>query len=360
MRILVTGACGFVGSTMISHWLKQDCDYHFIGIDNLQRAGSHINRKKLTRLGVDLHHGDIRMASDLAVLPEVDFVLDAAANPSVLAGLGESGQSRQLVEHNFLGTLNLLEFCRQRKAGLILLSTSRVYNITDLSALPMEVVGESFGLKKESLESRLVTSVSLEGISESFSTKSPVSLYGATKLASEVMALEYAQAFEIPVWINRCGVMAGAGQFARADQGVFGFWLHRWFENKPLKYIGFGGKGYQVRDCLHPADLCDLVNKQLNEPVGSDKPRLVNISGGKKSAMSLAQLSCWCANYFGPMQVEHAHEDRPYDLPWVVLDHTLASNVWGWQPQIQTDEILTQIAEHAKLNPNWLAMTGGN
>ena len=68
----------------------------------------------------------------------------------------------------------------------------------------------------------------LHGVAETFSTDPPLSLYGTTKRASEHLTLEYAEAFDMPVWVNRCGVLAGGGQFGRADQGVFSYWIHRW------------------------------------------------------------------------------------------------------------------------------------
>ena len=84
-------------------------------------------------------HGDIRCASDLDVLPAVDVVLEPAANPSVLAGVDGRASSRQLVEHNLLGTVNMLEYCRRHSAAFVLLSTSRVYSIPPLAALPVRV-----------------------------------------------------------------------------------------------------------------------------------------------------------------------------------------------------------------------------
>ena len=85
-----------------------------------------------------------------------------------------------------------------------------------------------------------------------FSTAAPVSLYGATKLASEIMALEYGGAFDFPVWITRCGVLAGAGQFGTPAQGIFAFWVNAHLRRRPLRYIGFNGTGYQARDAFHP------------------------------------------------------------------------------------------------------------
>ena len=129
------------------------------------------------------------------------------------------------MEHNLLGTINLLEYCRRCKAGLILLSTSRVYSATELAQLPIQASDFAFALK----EGYSTMGISSNGISETFPTSPPISLYGASKLASETLVLEYAEAFGFPVWINRCGVLAGAGQFCKADQGIFSFWIHSFF-----------------------------------------------------------------------------------------------------------------------------------
>ena len=96
-----------------------------------------------------------------------------------------------------------------------------------------------------------------------FSTAAPVSLYGSTKLASEVVALEYGAAFDFPVWINRCGVLAGAGQFGTPEQGIFAYWVNAHLRRRPLRYIGFDGTGYQVRDAFHPRDLAALLVAQM-------------------------------------------------------------------------------------------------
>ena len=129
MKILLTGICGFVGSVLARAWMEAEENLQIYGLDNLIRPGSELNRGPLTELGIRLFHGDIRLASDFEVLPKVDWVIDAAANPSVLAGIDGTTSSRQLVEHNLGGTINLLEFCKKTGAGFILLSTSRVYSI---------------------------------------------------------------------------------------------------------------------------------------------------------------------------------------------------------------------------------------
>lgn len=352
MRILISGVCGFVGSTLARALV--DARHEIVGFDNFIRPGSESNRDALKKIGVKLFHGDLRQPSDLETLPAVDWVIDAAANPSVLAGVDGQTSSRQLIEHNLGGTVNMLEFCKSHRAGFILLSTSRVYSITPLAALPVEVIQHAF---RPQSKTKLPPGVGPAGIAEEFSTLAPVSLYGATKLASESLALEYGETFNFPVFINRCGVLAGAGQFGRADQGIFAYWLNSYLRQRPLKYIGFGGHGHQVRDCLHPRDLAPLLAKQFTAPKLAATDRIANFSGGTASATSLRQLSDWCAAKFGPHPVAADSTPRPFDLPWVVLDSAKAAQLWDWRPQTPVAAILDEIAAHAQAHPQWLQLS---
>lgn len=354
MKILITGICGFVGSevalSLRSHWTENDAE--IVGIDNFSRNGSWRNKARLAEHGISVVHGDIRSPADLESIGHVDWVIDAAANPSVMAGVDGKSSSRQLVEYNLGGTVNLLEFCKTHTAGFVLLSTSRVYSIKPIAGLTVETVDQAYQPVAESAP----VGISANGISEQFLTQAPVSLYGATKLASEQLALEYGLTYDFPVYINRCGVMAGAGQFGKADQGIFSFWLHSWKEGRNLKYIGFDGMGYQVRDCLHPHDLAALLTKQLVKP-GGDHPGIINVSGGQKSAMSLARLSDWCTERWGAKDVASDRTPRKFDLPWVVLDHSLATESWDWSPEISVDQILGQIADFADTQKDWIGFS---
>lgn len=354
MKILITGICGFVGSTLARGWLEAEPALVIYGMDNFIRHGSEHNRIALQKLGVNLIHGDIRMASDFDALPPVDWVIDAAANPGVLAGVDGRTSSRQLVEHNLLGTANILEYCRHHKAGFILLSTSRVYSIPPLAGIKVESIGEAFCLKPDA---PLPPGLSPHGVGESFSTAPPVSLYGSTRLASETLALEYGETFGFPVRINRCGVLAGEGQFGKADQGIFAFWINSWLRRKPLTYIGFGGEGYQVRDCLHPRDLIPLLRKQT-APEAASAVRVINLGGGADNAMSLAELSRWCRDRYGDHAVSGNQETRRFDIPWLVMDSRLARESWGWRPETPLEAILDEIARHAEAHPHWLELSG--
>ena len=354
MKLLITGICGFVGSTLTRSILDRQENVHIFGVDNFIRPGSETNRHELAKLGAKIIHADVRSATDIETLPAVDFVIDAAANPSVLAGVDGKTSSRQLLEHNFWGTVNLLEYCKQHRAGLIVLSTSRVYSVPPLANLEVEIHQRAFRPKSGA---SLPPGLTEAGVNESFSTAPPISLYGASKLASEIIALEYAETFQFPVWMNRCGVLAGAGQFGKADQGIFAFWINAHLRRRPLKYIGFDGGGHQVRDCLHPRDLVPGLIAQMNFG-GKEKARIVNLSGGAANAMSLAQLTDWCDARFGKHGVASDANPRRFDIPWMVLDSSLATKEWNWAPRTNLHEVLEEIAKHAEQHPHWLEISG--
>ncbi len=353
MKLLITGICGFVGSTLARALLETAGDLQITGIDNFIRPGSERNRRELSALGVKVFHGDVRCAADFETLPAADFVIDAAANPSVLAGVDGKTSSRQLLEHNLWGTVNILEYCKAHRAGLILLSTSRVYSVPPLAALPVEIHQHAF---RPQAGAKLPHGLGVNGVTEDFSTAPPVSLYGSSKLASEAVALEYGDTFDFPVWINRCGVLAGAGQFGKADQGIFSFWIHSHLRRRPLKYIGFDGHGHQVRDCLHPRDLVPVLLAQMKHR-GPDRSRIANFSGGAINAMSLAQLTAWCDQRFGRHAIAADANPRPFDIPWMVLDPSRAAREWNWLPQTPLLQVLDEIAAHAEHNPNWLELS---
>jgi dolichol-phosphate mannosyltransferase len=284
------------------------------------------------------------LASDLALLPPADWVIDAAANPSVLAGLDGSSSSRQLFEHNLIGMLNVLEYCKTSHAGLLLLSSSRVYSIRDLAAIPLREEREAFRLDTTRI---LANGLSEHGINSAFSTEPPISLYGSTKLASETVALEYGAAFGFPVWITRCGVLAGAGQFGTADQGIFAYWINTHLRRKALRFLNFGGTGHQVRDAFHPRDLADLLLRQIRRE-RTDGRRIYTAGGGPGNAISLAQLTPWCDDRFGPHVPQRDPSSRPFDIPWMVMDNREARENLGWSPASTLESICEEIALHAE------------
>ena len=353
MKILISGVSGFVGSTLAHGLLDNVSSREIIGLDNLSRAGSQLNVEPLKKRGILFHHGDIRSVRDLDAIGKVDWIVDAAANPSVLAGVDGTTSSRELIENNLYGTVNLLELAKRHGAGFTLLSTSRVYSVKALSEIPVVVEDAAF---VPDLAVPLPPGATERGIAENFSTAAPVSLYGASKLASEAVALEYGETFDFPVWINRCGVLAGAGQFGHLEQGIFAFWINGYLRRRQLKYIGFDGGGHQCRDCFHPRDLLPLLEKQFAAGQ-SNKPRVINLGGGTTNMMSLAQLSRWCAHRFGAHPIGNDAAARLFDVPWLLMDSRLARETWDWRPSMKLETILDEIARHAEAHPDWLEIS---
>ncbi len=233
LRILVTGGLGFVGSSLSTYFRERGHD--IVALDNLKRRGSELNLPRLKKLGVEFFHADIRQFWDLDSLPgDFDLMIEASAEPSVHAG--NDGSPRYVLDTNLNGALNCLEFARKRCDFVAFLSTSRVYSIPHLQSLPLHE-----GKNGYSLLGSHGQGFSEAGIAENFPIDGYRSLYGSTKLAGEMFLEEYGEAFGLNYVINRCGVLAGPGQFGRVDQGVYTLWVAHHLYGKPLSYTGFGG-----------------------------------------------------------------------------------------------------------------------
>lgn len=356
MKVLITGVCGYVGSRIAARLAGSSGALEVFGVDNLSRRGSETNLPFLEERGVRFFHGDVRLAEDLDSLPQADWVVDCAANPSVMAGMAPgTATPQQLTSINLGGTLNLLEYCRRRGAGLVLLSTSRVYSGAALNAVPLKKTATRFTPSGRSLPQGFTAL----GVSEKFSTAAPLSLYGATKLASEVMAEEYACNFGFPLWINRSGVIGGPGQFGKADQGIFSYWACAYALAKRPKFIGYGGRGLQVRDWVSAEEVAELVLKQIKAP-SAKAPRTVNIGGGLSNSMSLRELDDFCRDFFGAAgKTEGAAATRPNDVPYYVTDASLARRHWGWAPSEKNSARLERTCRWALENRDFIARWWG-
>lgn len=337
MRILITGGAGFVGANLALAFAEAGATV--TSVDNLHRLGSELAVSRLRAAGVSFVHGDIRNPEDFEPLPAADLLLECAAEPSVHAGYGDG--ARYVVNTNLLGTFNCLEYVRRHRAALVFLSTSRVYSIAALRALPLRRTGQRLVLPP----GEAGIGWSERGIDEEFPTRGARSLYGATKLASELLIEEYAAAHGLKAIVNRCGVLTGPWQMGKVDQGFFVLWAARHLYGGPLAYSGFGGSGHQVRDVLHIADLYDLVCREIGA-LDTHAGKVYNVGGGPEVSVSLAELSELCAARAG-RQIELGSDPvtRAADIPFFVTDTTRVKEATGWSPTRSVTTILDEVFE---------------
>lgn len=235
MRALVTGGAGFVGASVCLSLAARNPDWELLAFDNLKRRGSELNLPRLREAGITFIHGDVREPGDLMAVPRIDALVECSAEPSVLAGYGL--EADYVVRTNLLGAYNCLELARRDDALFLFLSTSRVYPVEALNRLELTEAKTRFELGPE----QTLPGVSPAGISEAFPLDGARTLYGTTKLAGELLAAEYAEAFGLRTVIDRCGVIAGPWQMGKVDQGVFTHWVLSHHFGRPLRYIGYGG-----------------------------------------------------------------------------------------------------------------------
>jgi CDP-paratose 2-epimerase len=335
MRVLVTGGAGFVGGNVATALAERHPEWHLIALDNLRRRGSELNLPRLRDAGVEFVHGDVRELADLEGVAELDAVVECSAEPSVLAGL--DGGLDYLVQTNLVGAYNCLELARRCGAQVVFLSTSRVYPVAALTALELIEAETRFELGN----SQAVLGASSAGVSEEFPLVGARTLYGATKLAAELLIAEYAETFGLSAVVNRCGVIAGPWQMGRVDQGVFGYWLLAHYFGRPLEYVGFGGSGKQVRDVLHVDDLIDLIDDQLARPAAWSRVT-VNVGGGRSCSLSLLELTDLCRDLTGRrVEVGPAGTDRKGDIPVYLSDCRRLFAHTAWRPQRDARAVLS-------------------
>jgi CDP-paratose 2-epimerase len=343
-KILVTGGAGFVGSNLAIALKENFENCEVIVLDNLYRQGSELNIPRLESVGITFINGDIRKVSDLNKCGKFDFLIECSAEPSVLAG--KNGDTSYLIQTNLQGALNCVELCRQYDAGMLFLSTSRVYPIKPQIEAELIEMETRFELS----DNQKICGYSAAGIAENFPMNGERSLYGGTKYAAEIMLEEYRSAFSLPIIINRSGVIAGPWQFGKADQGIAAFWIASHLMGKKLKYIGFGGSGKQVRDMLHIDDLIRLVLVQLASPEKFSQG-VFNIGGGRKISASLLELTQICQKITGKtIPIGSEPETRYADIPVYLSDNSKIKNVCSWQPEKNIETLIEDIH-------NWLLQT---
>jgi CDP-paratose 2-epimerase len=326
-HVLITGGAGFVGSTLAIDLRRRFPGLRVTAFDNLYRRGSELNLGALAEAGAAFVHGDVRCPEDLRGLRHApSLIIECSAEPSAQAGYG--GSAEPLIRTNLEGCFHCLEYARGVGAAFLFLSTSRVYPVAALNALAFREEATRFVLD----DAQQTRGASREGVAEEFPLDGARSLYGMTKLAAELMIAEYADAYRMRTVIDRCGLIAGPRQMGKSDQGVIALWVAAHYFRRPLRYIGFGGSGKQVRDVLHIDDLCALVADQV-ERFDAYAGGLFNAGGGTGRSVSLLELTAICEEVTGNrLAIGSEAETRPADIRLFVTDHRRVTAAGEWRP----------------------------
>ena len=335
MNILITGGCGFVG-TNLSLYLKSK-KYNVYTLDNLCRKGSKFNYTVLKKKKIKNFRINIANYKKLKGLRKFDLIIDCCAEAAVEV-------SRKKIDEvfntNLIGTFNILKKAKRDKSKIIFLSSSRVNSIKNIN----KIIGNNSNLKKKLHINKL--------IDDKFENSRPKSLYGFTKLASEMLIEEFNYAFGLKYIINRCGVISGPLQFGKQDQGFVSLWVIHHIMKKKLSYIGYGGHGNQVRDVLHIDDLCELIHKQI-KIINKIYNKLYTVGGSKISYTSLKNLTKICQNITGnKISIDKKKSTSIYDIPYFITDNRKVSKAYKWRPKKNINKIVYDITTWINNNKN--------
>ena len=317
MKILITGGCGFIGSNL-SIFLKQNIkNSKILSIDNLSRKGSNLNQKRLLKHKIKNLKINLSDLKKVISLQRFDLIIHCAAEPAIEIS---RSKANEVFKSNLVSTFNILQKCAKDKSNIIFLSSSRVYAIEDL-----------LKLKKN------------QTVNEKFNVEKAKSIYGFTKISSELLIKEYSYLYKIKYLINRVALVTGPWQFGKQEQGFVSLWVWHHINKKKLNYIGFGGKGRQVRDLLHIDDLCELILLQIKN-IKKINNKIINVGGGKKNSVSLSQLTNYCSTLTRhKIKIGSVKKTSPYDVPYYVSNNAHVKKIYKWTPKRNLKKILLDL-----------------
>ena len=322
MKILITGGCGFVGSNLALFLKKKGFSVHTL--DNLTRKGSTYNSNLLKKQKIKNYKINISNIKKIKSLPKYDLILDCCAEAAVEISKNDFDK---VINTNLIGTINILKKSKNDKSKIIFISSSRIYPLEEMNKI----------IKNKNLKSKIK-------ISKMFSEKDkiigPKTIYGLTKLCSEMLIEEFSYAYKLKYLINRCGVISGPLQFGKQDQGFVSLWIWRHLNKKKLSYIGYGGYGNQIRDVLHIDDLSELILLQIKN-INKINNKLFTVGGSKTSYTSLSQLTKLCQKITGnKIKMGKVSKTSSYDIPYYLSDNTHVSNTYRWKPKRNINQVV--------------------
>ena len=303
MRVLVTGAAGFIGRWVVGELL--DRGHTVLPVDNLV-AGDVTNLDEFAgRPGLlPFEEGDVREAEACRRwTAEVDAVAHLAASISVQDSIDDPATT---FENDVVGTFQLLEGARASGARVLFMSTCMVY---DRATTP-------------------------EGIGEMHATK-PASPYAASKLSGEALTLSYFHAYGLPTTVVRPFNTYGPFQRSVGEGGVVAIFTRLSLAGEPLRIYG---DGTQTRDLLYATDCARFVCDALLSDAATG--RVLNAGTGRDvSVNDLAAAVEPAAERI--VHVDHIHPQS--EIAVLRCDAREAERVLGWRPEVSLDEGLGRV-----------------
>lgn len=338
--VLVTGSSGLIGSAVVEHF--NALGWLVIGLDNNMRADffgpggdTTRNRQRLRAqcanfLDIDLDIRDRNRVLNLVERLAPDLIVHAAAQPS------HDLAARRIFddfEVNAGGTLNLLEAARAMDAVFVHLSTNKVYGDA-----PNDLAFTELETRYEYADGRT-------GIDETMRIdQSKHSLFGASKLAADVLVQEYGRYFGLKTCALRCGCLTG-GQHAGVELHGFLSYLVKTNVRGEL-YKVYGYKGKQVRDNLHARDVARFVECFYTHPRSGE---VYNLGGGRANSVSVLEAFERIAALSGkPMRYEYVDQARSGDHICYISDLTKAQTHYpDWSVSVSLDDIFLDLYRSA-------------
>lgn len=341
-KLLVTGSSGLIGSEVCLHFASLGWEIH--GVDNNQRAvffgsqgDTRWNQQRLQTVIKGFVHHEVDIRDRQGVLNLIDSIrpdaiVHTAAQPShdLAAKIPFDD-----FDTNAVGTLNLLEATRQftPNAPFVHLSTNKVYGDAP-NEIPMLELDSRWDYADPNYEN---------GIPETFRIdQSKHSLFGASKVASDIMVQEYGRYFGLKTCCLRGGCLTGPNHSGVELHGFLSYLVKSNLEERTYKIYGYKGK--QVRDNIHSYDVARFIEEFINNPRCGE---VYNLGGGKNNTCSILEAFSIVAALSGkPMQYEYVDKNREGDHICYYSDlRKMQQHYPQWSITKSLTDIFTEITE---------------
>ena len=341
-KILITGSSGLIGSEVCLFFAEQGYAIH--GLDNNQRAvffgpqgDTRWNQKRLETSINNFHHHEIDIRDRtgliaLVALLKPDVIVHAAAQPSHDRAAAIPFDD---FDTNAVGTLNLLEAARRAcpDAPFIHMSTNKVYGDAP-NLLPLVELETRWEFADPAMQN---------GIAETFTIdQSKHSLFGASKVAADVMVQEYGRYFGMQTCALRGGCLTGPNHSGVELHGFLSYLIKCNLEGK--KYTVFGYQAKQVRDNIHSYDVARFIWEFIQAPRSGE---VYNIGGGKNNSCSMIEAFDRVAQLSGKkMHWEYSDKNREGDHMCYYSDLSkMKAHYPAWDITKSLDSIFTEIVD---------------